>query len=147
MNAVFRRSQLETSDIRTFFFKTDKPLDHTAGQFSEWTIEHDNPDSRGRHRWFTISSSPSEELISFTTRFDPKGSSFKKALLKLQPGDVIKVSHAMGDFVLPKLIQTPLIFVAGGIGVENSSARRKRSLGSFVKAKRRVHLPNSVPLR
>ena len=27
------------------------------------------------------------------------------------------MSDSMGDFVLPKLIQTPLIFVAGGIGI------------------------------
>ena len=27
------------------------------------------------------------------------------------------MSEPMGDFVLPKLVQTPLIFVAGGIGI------------------------------
>jgi ferredoxin-NADP reductase len=35
----------------------------------------------------------------------------------MQPGNEILMSDPMGDFVLPKLIQTPLVFVAGGIGV------------------------------
>lgn len=109
----------EAENIRTFFFRPEKPVYYTAGQFAEWTLKHPRPDSRGIKRWFTISSSPTDEFLSITTKFagKDKSSSFKKALLGLQPGAEIKMSDPMGDFVLPKLIQTPLVFVAGGIGL------------------------------
>ena len=55
--------------------------------------------------------------MTITTKFNNESSSFKKALKQLQPGDEILMSDPMGDFVLPMLIQTPLIFVAGGIGI------------------------------
>lgn len=117
MKAVFDHSHDEASNIRTFYFRPEKPLQYTAGQFAEWTIEHE-ADERGTRRWFTISSSPTEEFISLTTKLRGKeGSSFKRALAKLKPGDEINVSDPMGDFVLPKLIQTPLVFVAAGIGI------------------------------
>ncbi|MDB5170546.1 MAG: hypothetical protein JWO35_240 [Candidatus Saccharibacteria bacterium] len=118
MQVVFDHSEAVASNITTFYFKPEKPVDYTAGQFVEWTLRHANPDDRGIKRWFTISSPPTSELISLTTKFAGKnGSSFKKALHKLKPGAELTISDAMGDFVLPKLIQTPLLFVAGGIGI------------------------------
>jgi ferredoxin-NADP reductase len=108
----------ETEEIKTFFFRLDQALDYTAGQYIELTLKHNSPDDRGEKRWFTLSSSPTDELLSITTRINPtKSSSFKRALTKLLPGQELSISGPMGDFVLPKLIQTPLIFVAGGIGV------------------------------
>lgn len=94
-------------------------MQYTAGQFAEWTLKHDDPDDRGIKRWFTISSSPTEELVTITTKFagTDRSSSFKKALFSLEPGAELHVSDPMGDFVLPKLIQTPLVFVAAGIGI------------------------------
>lgn len=111
------RSQAEAANITTFCFKPEEPVYYTAGQFAEWTLKHAKPDSRGIKRWFTISSSPTEELVTITTKFADKPSSFKTALRNMKPGDEITMSEPMGDFVLPKLIQTPLIFVAGGIGI------------------------------
>jgi ferredoxin-NADP reductase len=118
MNVTFDHSQAESDNIRTFYFKPERPLHYTAGQFTELTINHKNPDARGQKHWFTLSSSPTEELLSITTKWaNDRQSSFKKALWKLKPGDEVQMSDAMGDFVLPQLIQTPLIFVAGGIGI------------------------------
>lgn len=119
MKAIFDHSQAEAENIRTFFFKPEQPLRYTAGQFTELRIEHKNPDNRGQKRWFTLSSPPGSELVSITTKFagSENSSSFKKALFKLEPGTEVNLAEAMGDFVLPQLIQTPLIFVAGGIGV------------------------------
>jgi ferredoxin-NADP reductase len=119
MKVVFDHSQDEAGNIRTFYFKPERPVQFTAGQFASWTLKHDNPDSRGTNRWFTISSSPTYEFVTITTRYagDDKSSSFKKALFALKPGDEMLMSDPMGDFVLPKFIQTPLIFVAGGIGI------------------------------
>ncbi len=118
MQAIFDHSIAEADNICSYYFKTEQPIHYTAGQFIEMTLPHKKPDDRGERRWFTLSSSPLQELISITTKhaFD-HSSSFKKALQQLQPGDVVKISNPMGDFVLPKLVQTPLIFVAGGIGI------------------------------
>lgn len=92
---------------------------YTAGQFTELTLPHDKPDDRGSKRWFTLSSSPSNELVSITTKYagDDASSSFKQALFTLDEGALVDLAEAMGDFVMPKLTQTPLIFVAGGIGI------------------------------
>lgn len=119
MKVVFDHSKDEAEHIRTFYFKPERPVQFTAGQFAEWTLKHSDPDNRGTKRWFTISSSPTDEFVTITTKYagDDKSSSFKKALFRLEAGDEMLMSDPMGDFVLPKLIQTPLVFVAGGIGI------------------------------
>jgi glycine betaine catabolism B len=118
MKAVFDHSREEAPNIRTFFFRPEKPVHYTSGQFAEWTLKHPDYDDRGVKRWFTISSSPIDELVSLTTKYNKeRSSSFKTALFKLMPGDEILMSDPMGDFVLPKLMQTPMVFVAGGIGI------------------------------
>lgn len=105
------------SNTKTFWFKPEHPVRYEAGQFIELTIPHDNPDERGIRHWFTLSSSPTDELLSITTKLAEKPSSFKQHLFALHPNDQIHMSDTMGDFVLPKDKTTPLIFVAGGIGV------------------------------
>lgn len=118
MHATFDHVHQESEHIATFFFRPEKPVQYTAGQFIELTLAHENADDRGDRRWFTLSSSPNAELISITTKLMPEGgSTFKNVLRALSRGAAVKISDPMGDFVLPKLIQTPLIFVAGGIGV------------------------------
>ena len=118
MRLTFDHATDDTPTISTFYFKSEQPVSFTAGQFVEVTIPHDKADSRGPKRWFTLSSSPTDDKISITTKFTAEnGSTFKQALRSLQPGDSVTISDPMGDFVLPKLVQTPLIFVAGGIGV------------------------------
>jgi ferredoxin-NADP reductase len=117
MKVVLDHTQAEASNITTFFFKPEKPVYYTAGQYIELTVKHPRPDARGIKHWFTLSSSPTDELLTITTKFaGDKSSSFKRTLFKLKPGIELTMSDPMGDFVLPKLIQTPLVFVAGGIG-------------------------------
>lgn len=118
MIVVFDHKADEAANISTFFFKPEKPIRYTAGQFIELTLNHEHEDDRGHKRWFTLSSSPTDELISITTKFaSDKGSSYKAALQNLKPGTELKISEPLGDFVLPKLVQTPLLFIAGGIGI------------------------------
>lgn len=93
-------------------------MDYVAGQFTEFQLPHHNPDDRGIKRWFTLSSSPSDEFLSITTKFaGDKASSFKKALWSLPMGTELDFAEAMGDFVLPKDTSIPLVFVAGGLGI------------------------------
>jgi ferredoxin-NADP reductase len=119
MKVVLDHIDQEAANIRTFYFRPEKPIDYTAGQYIELTLKHDNPDERGQKHWFTLSSGPGHELVSITTKYagDDKSSSFKKALFHLGPGAELLMSDPMGDFVLPKDASIPLVFVAGGIGL------------------------------
>jgi ferredoxin-NADP reductase len=118
MTLHFVRKIKDAEHIYTYYFEPERTLRYIAGQFLEFHIPHLHPDDRGEKRWFTLSSSPTETHLAITTKIDPqKPSSFKRALHALQPGDTIEGSEAMGDFVLPKDESTPLIFIAGGIGI------------------------------
>ena len=117
MRVTFDHADQEAANIQTFWFKPEQPVDYTAGQFVELTLPHPRPDERGEKRWFTLSSAPGHELIGITTKLSPDGSSYKQALQKLQPSDELQMSETMGDFVLPKYLTQPLVFIAGGIGI------------------------------
>jgi ferredoxin-NADP reductase len=102
---------------KTFVFETEEPIAWQAGQYIHYTLHHDNPDSRGDERWFTISSAPHEKTIKITTRISPDaGSSFKKALQALIPGQEIEGEEPEGKFVIDDSSQGA-VYVAGGIGI------------------------------
>lgn len=105
-------------NIKTFWFKPNKPVRYEAGQFTEFQLPLSKADERGFKHWFTLSSSPTEPLLGITTKFTPgKSSTFKDFLSGLRPGSRLSLAEPMGDFVLPKDKSIPLLFVAGGIGV------------------------------
>ncbi|MDP3758689.1 MAG: FAD-binding oxidoreductase, partial [Candidatus Daviesbacteria bacterium] len=112
-------------DIYDFVFHLDKKLIFLPGQFMEWTLGHKNPDTRGTRRYFTIAASPTEGNLRIGVKFlgaaassaYPNGSSFKKALANLNPGDSVVASQLSGEFTLPKDLSKKLVFIAGGIGV------------------------------
>jgi ferredoxin-NADP reductase len=120
MFAVLERIETNNPRVVTFWFQPEKPLHFVAGQFTELFLPHPNTDDRGDKRWFTISSSPTETMFSITTKFPTKGvrtSSFKQALRQLSIGTRLHFAEPMGDFVLPKDQQLPIVFVAAGIGI------------------------------
>lgn len=92
-------------------------LTFQPGQYMEWTLQHSHMDARGMRRYFTIASSPTERDFRIGVRFSEKGSTFKRALQAMKPGEAIVASQRDGDFTLPKNPQQPLVFVAGGIGI------------------------------
>lgn len=118
MQVSFDHSETVAENIVSFYFRPDQPLKYVAGQFIELTLPHEAADERGTRHWFTLSSSPTEELLAITTKL-PSGrmSTFKQTLQQLQPGQAVLMSEPMGDFVLPKNPDTPLAFIAGGIGI------------------------------
>ena len=104
--------------IYEFVFSHADKFNFTPGQYIEWTLPHDKSDSRGVRRYFTIASSPEEGDIKLGVKIIPdKSSTFKKALLALQPGTVLTADQLSGDFVLPKDPSKKYVFIAGGIGV------------------------------
>lgn len=106
-----------TKDIYEFFFKSDVKIDYKPGQYLEWTLGHDNPDQRGNRRYFTISSSPTEEDIKLGVKFYDNSSSFKKRLLVMNIGETMTASQLSGEFIMPEDKSKKLVFIAGGIGV------------------------------
>lgn len=118
MKATFVERQPLTDAIVSFSFKPEQAFTYTAGQFIELRLDGHEEHGQVPMREFTLSSSPHEDVITITTRVGSAShSAYKRALDKLEIGATVSISQPWGDFVLPKLIQTPLIFVAGGIGV------------------------------
>jgi len=98
-----------------FEFTPKSPVRFAPGQFMELTLPHPKTDARGWRRVFSIASTPGD-TVKFGIRLPEKSSTFKKALLALEPGTKISATSVGGDFVLPKS-DAPLLLVAGGIGI------------------------------
>src|SRR3989344_9610297 len=64
---------------------------------------------------FSIASAPHENFLMFATRIR-KGSDFKMRLAAVEEGEDIRIEAPGGMFLLPKE-ETPLAFLAGGIGI------------------------------
>ena len=99
-------------------FQPARRVRFLPGQYMELTIPHTKVDFRGRRRYFSIASAPSETgPLTFAITMPTKASSFKHALLALEPGAVVHGTSVGGDFALPRDVAKPLLLVAGGIGI------------------------------
>lgn len=117
MHIIFDHAEELQPGVSTFWFLPEPGLRYEPGQFMELYLPHSPADERGERREFSISSSPHESLIAITTNFDfEHGSTFKRELRRLKHGERVAVNEPMGDFVLPKDMSIPLVFVAAGIG-------------------------------
>lgn len=143
MNVTFARSEPVAHNIKTFWFKPERPVRYIAGQFTEIYLPHEPVDDRGIRRWFTLSSSPTDEMVSITTKFaSHQSSTFKLQLRTLKSGAALKLADPMGDFVLPKDPSIPIVFVAGGMGITpmHSMVKWLKDTGE----KRNIHLIYAV---
>jgi glycine betaine catabolism B len=99
-------------------FEPSRAVRFLAGQYMELTIPHRKSDFRGSRRYFSISSAPTADgPITFALTMPEKSSSFKKALLDLDPGELVNGTSIGGDFALPSKVDEPLLLIAGGIGI------------------------------
>jgi ferredoxin-NADP reductase/Na+-translocating ferredoxin:NAD+ oxidoreductase RnfD subunit len=99
-------------------FRPAHPVRFFPGQYMELTIPHRRQDFRGKRRYFSIASAPSAgRPISFAITMPTKASSFKRALLDLEPGARVNGTLVGGDFALPADPGAPVLLVAGGIGI------------------------------
>lgn len=104
-------------DILDFIFKPEKPFSFVPGQYMEWTLPHNRPDSRGNRRYFTLASSPTEDTVRLGIKFYENGSTYKQALKRLDSATPLIGAQIAGDFTLPKDTGRKLAFIAGGIGI------------------------------
>jgi ferredoxin-NADP reductase len=98
-------------------FVPERPVKFQPGQYMQFLLPHQKPDSRGTRRYFSIASAPSEGTIMLATKLPDEPSSFKSRLKDLQKDEIILSSSLDGDFLLPKDEKIPLVLVAGGVGI------------------------------
>jgi ferredoxin-NADP reductase len=84
-------------------------------QSHSFSVVSDNP-CREYVREMSFSSSLEEETLRFTMHIDSR-TSFKQAIDSLQPGDTISLFKIKGSFLLPPSTSTPIVFIAGGVGM------------------------------
>ena len=114
---TLERIEQSAADTYDFVFRTPRRLAFQAGQYLEWTLGVDHPDSRGNRRYFTVASAPTEGVLRLGVKFYPQSSAFKRALVAMAPGDPIHASQIAGDFTMPADPKVKLAFLAGGIGI------------------------------
>ncbi len=111
------RSQL-TPTAWQFAFRPTRALSFRPGQYLELTVPHPRADARGTRRTFSIASAPdSDGIVHVAMRMSHPSSSFKRAILELEPGATVSATSVGGDFLLPADPRVPVLLVAGGIGV------------------------------
>ncbi len=99
-------------------FQSARAVRFLPGQYMELVLPHRQADFRGSRRYFSISSAPGVDApITFAITKPSTSSSFKNALLELEPGAVVRGTGVGGDFALPADLTEPLLLVAGGIGI------------------------------
>lgn len=107
----------EADGIKSFYWKPESKVDYLPGQYYYFTIPSlKYPSDRGNTRHFTLSSSPTEELLCFTTKIRDE-SGYKKTLNELEIGTNIEGMGPNGTFAFDETKEKSHIFVAGGIGI------------------------------
>ncbi|MFL6440629.1 MAG: Rieske 2Fe-2S domain-containing protein [Nitrososphaeraceae archaeon] len=107
---LLEKDKVEGTDVTSFKFSKQNddhdnqgleditPFNYTAGQFAFFDIGGVYNDPKGPIRHFTISSSPTENFIMFSTRI--RDSPYKKRLSTLEEGAKVKIRGPEGQFVL-----------------------------------------------
>jgi len=117
ISLVFKKRRPLTPTTDEYIFTPNKPINFTAGQYLEVQLPHKKADFRGYRRSFSITSAPGQNEIAMGIKFYTPSSSFKSALKELPLGSTISATGYWGDFVLPKNPSTPVLYIAGGIGI------------------------------
>jgi len=117
ISLVFKKRIPLTPTTYEYVFTPNKPIHFTAGQYIEIQLPHKKADFRGIRRSFSMTSAPGAKEVSFGIKFYQPSSTFKTALKALPIGATISGTGYWGDFVLPKNPSTPILYIAGGIGI------------------------------
>jgi stearoyl-CoA 9-desaturase NADPH oxidoreductase len=90
---------------------------HRAGQHVQLGVEVDG--SRRMTRVFTISSPDSRrgDRFTVTLRANPHGVVSRFLVERAQPGTMVHLSQAQGEFVLPDQVPEHVLFISGGSGI------------------------------
>lgn len=133
---AFKNKEIIAPDVYAFNFVPSSPLGWKAGQHGFFEIPLIN--GKTGRRPFSISSAPSEGVVTFTTRITTDhASEFKKSLLKLKKGTEIKLRGPIGPLhITPG--ETKYALLATGIGITPFRAILKEL--SLAKAENKITL-------
>ena len=105
-----------TGDVAIFRFEKPEGFQFSAGQWCFLSVPPiGHQDDKGLRRPLSIASSPLEEELIFATKLSD--SAMKRTMAEMAPGTSVTLGQPMGIMVLPKETATPLILLAGGIGI------------------------------
>jgi len=110
VKAIVTEIMRETPEISSFRLAPEADVKYVAGQ---WMYVRLTPELKHH---FTISASPTEPYLQFTTK-NRSESEYKKHLWSMKTGDGVEITGPFGSFVLDEADTGPKIFVAGGIGI------------------------------
>jgi ferredoxin-NADP reductase len=103
-------------DVAVFRLEKPEGFQFTAGQWCLLAVPAMGfEDQRGLRRPLSIASSPLEKQLMFATKLSD--SAFKRTLADMPPLTTITLEPPKGGLVLPAETATPLVFLAGGIGI------------------------------
>ena len=113
----FKEMKQLTPTSYEFIFEPSRHLRYKAGQYIDIMVSSIKDDLRGSRRSFSITSAPSEPMVRLGIKFYEPSSALKSTLHTLKSGAIIQSTGINGDFTLPKDPSTPLVYIAGGIGI------------------------------
>jgi len=115
VNLKLKEHVVEDSGVHSFIFSPEKPITWKAGQHSIFTLPGHKVTGK-EWRAFSIASAPHEKVIRIGTNIPDEPSSFKQELLKLTPGDSIRMHGPFGEFHVKPRVKR-IIGIVGGIGI------------------------------
>lgn len=127
MNLKLVKKIVETKDTKSFFFDKPKDFKFKSGQYIYLTLGEIT-------KQFTISSSPTEDLIQITTKIREQ-SGYKKTLDTFPIGSVVEGKGPQGVFVFTNhySLITDHLFLAGGIGITPFRSMIKYNIDQKIK--------------
>lgn len=114
-STLMRKEKVAEGTLRLWITRPEGFL-YKAGQSIDLTLV--NPpetDAEGNMRAYSLTSIPSEEELSITTRL--RDTAFKRVLEKLEPGAALEIEGPFGSFFLHENTARAAVFLMGGIGV------------------------------
>jgi ferredoxin-NADP reductase len=114
---ISEKREVARGTLLVVFDLQGETVDFEAGQYF-WVTLLDPPydDEKGPKRHISVVTSPNDHgHLGLCTRL--RDSAFKRSLAELPVGAEVDVEHPKGSFLLPEDTSTPLVFVAGGIGI------------------------------
>lgn len=115
---IVKLKQKEQVAQETWKFTFEKPVDFTfqAGQYTFLEIINTKfTDDRLNSRAMSFASAPKDNFLDFVMR--ESESAFKKNMVSLKAGKEIKIKSPIGDFLLPKEKNQPIVFLIAGVGI------------------------------
>lgn len=135
MKLQFIGKKLIGKETYSFSFQSKKRVGYLPGQYFYFTLPGiAETDGRGPTRQFTLSSSPTETDLKFTTQIHDN-SKFKKILDELQVSTFVDADGPHGTFYFDKKTFGEHVFIAGGLGVTPFRSMTKFAIDSNLPVK------------